>query len=191
MSCIPGFIRFLVLSLLLTDAGMAQKAGWDSRLAETFSGRWKEIQKELAELAPKLEQLPGIPIDDQGGTGGYADNFSSAIPTGNTRFAVEVRWPANATVDLVALVPARRYDAKGLDAQYGLPEAFTVELIDSKGEVIRRVAKERNTRENPARKGHPFVYQVSPPTPAAGMRISADRLNPEYSDDSLFVHAWA
>ena len=64
---------------------------------------------------------------------------------------------------MVALVPTRRYDAKGLDAQYGMPDAFTVELIDAKGEVVARVARERNARSNPVRRGHPFVYQVSPP----------------------------
>ena len=171
--------------------GISAEAGWDSRLAETFSGRWKEIQKELAELNPKLEKLPGIPIDDQGGTGGYAGNYRFATPPENSRFAVEVRWTASAVVDMVALVPARRYDAKGLDAQYGLPEVFTVELIDAKGEVVKRVAKERNTSGNPVRNGHPFVYQVSPPVAAAGLRISADRMHPDYTDAALFVHSWA
>ncbi|MES2438579.1 MAG: histidine kinase [Verrucomicrobiota bacterium] len=191
MSRLLGFIRFLALSLLAADVVIAADGGWDRQLAETFSGRWKTIQKELAALAPMLEQLPGIPLDDQGGTGGYADNHPQAAPDKNSRFAVEIRWPAEAMIDLVSLVPTRRYDAKGLDAQYGLPEAFTVELIDAKGEVIRRVGHESDTRENPVRRGHPFVYHVTPPVSAAGMRISADKLNPDYEGEGVFVHAWA
>ncbi|MEO7099518.1 MAG: histidine kinase [Luteolibacter sp.] len=191
MSCIPGFIRFLILTILVAEVGVAAEAGWDSRLAEMFSKRWKQTQKELAQLTPRLEKMPGIPIDDQGGTGGYASIYQFPSPPANSRFAVDVLWQTNATVDLVALVPARRYDAKGLDAQYGLPRAFTVELIDSKGEVIRRIAQERDTRANPVRNGHPFVYQVSPPIAAAGLRISAEQLNPDYEGEGAFVHAWA
>lgn len=188
MSCISGFIRSLALAFLIADVRAAGEPGWDSRLAEKYSGRWKEIQKELAELAPKLEKLPEIPIDDQGGTGGYASNCAV---TENSRFAVEARWKADASVDMVALVPARRYDAKGLDAQYGLPQAFTVELIDAQGQVVRTVAHETDTADNPVRRGHPFVYQISPPVIAAGLRISADRLNPAYQVDGSFVYAWA
>lgn len=164
---------------------------WDERLAGAFSGRLKEIEKELAGLAPKLELLPGIPIDDQGGSGGYAGVYLSATPTKDSKCAVEVRWANSAVVDLVALVPARRYDAKGLDAQYGLPAAFTVELINAAGEVVGKVGQERNTRGNPVRKGHPFVYQVSPPVQAAGVRIIGDRLNPDTEGDGTFMQAGA
>ncbi len=190
MSCLAGFPRFFAVFLGFVKIAGAQEAGWDERLAANFSGRLKEIEIELAGLAPQLEELPGIPIENQGGSGGYAGIYSLAVPEGNTRYAVEVRWTYNAVVDLVALVPARRYDANGLDAQYGLPDAFTVELINADGEVVRRVARELSTLENPVRKGHPFVYQVSPPVDAAGMRISGDRLNPD-SDKKGFVHAWA
>jgi signal transduction histidine kinase len=41
------------------------------------------------------------------------------------------------------------------------------------------------------RKGHPFVYQVSPPLAAAGLRISADLLHPDDEGEGSFVHAWA
>ncbi len=151
----------------------------------------KEIEKELAGLAPRLERLPRIPIDDQGGSGGYAGVYLSAVPAADSKCAVEVRWANSAVVDLVALVPARRYDAKGLDAQYGLPAAFTVELINTAGEVVGRVARERDTRTIPMRKGHPFVYQVSPPVAAAGVRITGDRLNPDSEGDGAFMQAGA
>lgn len=186
-----GFLRIACIPAFLTTLSAAEETSWDSRLAETFSGRWKEIRKELAGLAPKLEKLPGIPIDDQGGTGGYACNHGSAEPTEKPGFAVEVIWPESREIDLVALVPARRYDAKGLDAQYGLPEAFSVELLDAEGTVLRQVALEPRTKANPARNGHPFVYQVSPPVAAAGLRISALRLTPSTEEENTFVHAWA
>ena len=191
MSCIFGFVRCLAVAGLLVEARAADESGWDSRLAEKYSRRWTEIQNEVTGLTPQLAKLPEIPIDDQGGSGGFASNHPTATPVGNSSFAVEVRWATAATVDLVALIPARRYDAKGLDAQYGLPQTFRVELINAKSEVVREVARETNTSEDPVRHGHPFVYQVSPPVAAMGLRISAERLNPNHEEEGLFVHAWA
>ena len=190
MSCFTGVAKVLAISFLVAEIAVAEEP-WDERLAGAFSGRLKEIEKELAGLAPKLERLPGIPIDDQGGSGGYAGVYLFATPTKDSKCAVEVRWASSAVVDLVALVPARRYDAKGLDAQYGLPAAFTVELINAVGEVVGKVGQERNTRGNPVRKGHPFVYQVSPPVQAAGVRITGDRLNPDTEGDGTFMQAGA
>ena len=186
-----GFTGFLMLSLSLIPLARGGETGWDGRLAGAFSGRLTEIQTALTTLDPKLKALPEIPIDDQGGTGGYASNYAKATPGREAPCAVEIRWPKSAVVDLVALVPARRYDANGLDAQYGIPDRFTVELIDADGTVLRCIAQERNVRAHPVRRGHPFVYQVSPPIPAAGLRISAGMLNPDAEGDTVFVHAWA
>jgi len=186
-----GLLRLLAVSALLVVPGRAAEAAWDARLAGSFSGRLKEIEKELADLVPRLEVLPGIPIDDQGGTGGFASIHPHAVPVAGSQYAVEIRWPAMAMVDLVALVPARRYDARGLDAQYGMPDAFRVELINAKGEVLACVAREWNVTGNPVRKGHPFVYQVWPAVEAAGLRISAERLQPNPDGEENFVHAWA
>lgn len=165
--------------------------GWDEKLAELFSKRLREIRPELAGLEPKIGKLPKIPLDDQGGTGGYSGIYPSAVPPDGQRFAVEIHWEKPATVDMVALVPARRYDASGLDAQYGVPEDFVVELIDADGAVVRKVAGERDTIDDPVRRGHPFVYNVSPPVEAAGLRVSALRLSPDYEGEATFVHAWA
>ncbi|MES2475892.1 MAG: histidine kinase [Verrucomicrobiota bacterium] len=175
--------------LALTHA--SAQTGWDEKLAERFSPRLREIHAELAGLGPDLAKLPGIPIDDQGGTGGYAGLYPAEIPPDGTRFAVEVRWSKKAAVDLVALVPARRYDAEGLDARYGVPDDFTVELIDDDGKVVGRVADERRTTADPVRGGHPFVYQVVPPVEASGLRISASRLDPSHEEEGAFVQAWA
>ena len=191
MNCRQGFLKFAVICLLILETGMAEESAWDERLAAAFSSRLKETEKELADLAPGLEGLPRIPIDDQGGTGGYASIYPAAVPTGDGQCAVEIRWPETAPVDMVALVPARRYDAKGLDAQYGLPDSFTVELLDADGAVVGLVAREPNARENPVREGLPFVYQVSPPVEAAGLRISANLLHPDSENEGSFVHAWA
>jgi signal transduction histidine kinase len=191
MSGVLGFIQAFTLAVLVADAGAADEPGWDGRLAQKCSGRWSVIQRELAEISPQLEKLPHIPIADQGGTGGHASNHSEALPTGDSRYAFDIHWPKEAAVDLVALVPARRYDAKGLDPQYGMPQAFTVELIDAKGAVIQCVGKEADTHKNLMRRGHPFVYHLPLAVQAAGLRISADRLNSDYQEEGVFVHAWA
>jgi len=187
MPILPGWFA---VSLLLVGAADAGDPGWDERLARAVSDRLRKIDRELAELTPQLEDLPNVPINDQGGTGGFA-SIQGTGPVGDARCAVEVRWPAKALVDLVALVPARRYDAKGLDAQYGMPDAFTVELIDEAGKVLGCVAREHNARAHPVRRGHPFVYPVSPPIEAAGLRIAATRLHPDSDSERSFVHAWA
>lgn len=181
----------LATLFLNTLAGFAQDETWDARLAYGLSGRLREIERELKEIQPKLEELPKIPIDDQGGTGGYADNYTTETPAPGSRFAVEVRWEQMSPVEMLALVPTRRYDAKGLDAQYGLPDAFTVELIGENGEILQTIAREKNVRSNPVRKGHPFIYQVSPPVAAMGFRISADKLVASQDESGEFVHAWA
>ncbi len=191
MGLISRFTGFSAIFVLFSLPGHAGEIAWDERLARAVSGRLKEIGNEVATLSPQLAQYPGIPIDDQGGTGGFASIHPAATPEKDTRFAVEVRWSTTATVDLVALVPARRYDAKGLKAHYGMPDSFTVELIGSDGMVVGQVASEGNSRANPVRRGHPFVYQVSPPVVAAGLRISAGRLQADPEGEGNFVHAWS
>ena len=191
MSCPAGFPRVLALFLLLSCTGNAGEIAWEERLARAFSWRLKEIETEVANLTPQLQRLPGIPIDDQGGTGGFASIHATAVPEKGEQHAIEVMWSLPAMVDLVALVPARRYDAKGLEAHYGMPDQFTVELIDAQGKVVRAVAKEYDARSHPVRRGHPFVYQVSPPVAAAGLRISAERLQADTEAEGNYVHAWA
>jgi signal transduction histidine kinase len=191
MKCFAGSPWIFAVLLIVPAGSRAAETTWDERLAGTFSGRLKEIESELTSLTPKLAALPNLPIDDQGGTGGYAGIYASATPPAGTRAAVEVRWKESSRIDLVSLIPARRYDAKGLDAQYGMPDAFTVELIDAEGRVVKQVARETNTGKNQVRNGHPFVYQVSPAVEAAGIRISGDKLNPDSEGEGTFVHAWS
>ena len=168
---ITGICAVIALAM---PAMIAAEPAWEDRLAGTFSGRLKEIRREVVELTEKLDELPGIPIDDQGGTGGFSSTHSLAAPQRGKLHAVEIDWKEPAMVDLVALVPARRYDARGLDAHFGMPDRFTVELMDAEGKSIRVLANERNARAHPVRRGPPFGYRVSPPWAAAGMRVIAE-----------------
>jgi len=170
---------------------MASAAEWDERLAWRFSARIREIQREVERLVPELEKLPNVPIDDQGGTGGFASVHPHASPQ-EAPYWIELGWDGGPhPVDMLALVPARRYDARGLDAHYGLPDEFTVELIDADGKPVATIAEEHGARNHPVRRGHPFLYQIDPPVEASGVRVSA-RLLPKGDDgDGGHVHAWA
>ena len=187
MRCLPRLIACSLWPACL----LADENSWDLKLAYALSPRLREIENQLAASAPGLEGLPDIPVADHGGTGGCAAIHSSAAPLPGARHAFEVRWPQQTTVDLLALVPARRYDARGLDPQYGLPDAFTVELIDADGQTVASVATERGVRSRPVRHGHPFVYPLTAPVEAAGMRVSAEQLPADFEDAGTFVHAWA
>lgn len=184
-------MRIAAFCACLVASAAAADSGWDEWLARNISMRLQAIESELGQLRPKLNGLPEIPIADQGGTGGWAGVHDSASPASGKRHAVEILWKEDAMVDWVAVVPARRYDARGLDAQYGMPDSFTVELIDAAGKAVAVVARERDTRSHPVRNGHPFIYQVTPPVSAAGLRISADKLQPDFEDRGSFIHAWA
>lgn len=186
----PVFGIFALVHLLAPVAAGADDT-WDTGLARIFSSRLKQIESELSKSPPDWSKLPAIPINDEGGTGGFAAIHSSPSPPRGARHAVEVRWASQATVDWLALVPARRYDARGLDAQYGMPDAFTVELINEAGDAVAVISREKNTRAHPVRKGHPFIYQVSPPVAASGLRITADVLHPDFEEIENYVHAWA
>ena len=181
------FISMLALSAPPVVAADA----WDESLARALSGRLRAIEAELAGIKPQLDGLPSIPISDQGGTGGWAGEHTAATPPANRLHAVEIKWPHPAVPDWIALVPARRYDARGLDARFGLPEDFTVELIDADGAVVKSLARERTARSHPVRNGHPFVYRIDHPVEAAGLRIVANRLPQDSEASETFVHAWA
>ncbi len=185
-------LRFLLPLILLFSVarGLAEDGTWDVMLARVFSARLREIRDEVEILKPQLGDLPDIPIDDQGGTSGFATLYVTREPQNGGRIAVEVMWGKQESVDCLALVPARRYNEKGLEALYGLPEQFSVELLDEEGSVIAKVAQERECLSHPVRKGYPFFYQIEP-VKAAGLRISAERLQASGDGEESFVHAWA
>ncbi|MCW1883858.1 histidine kinase [Luteolibacter flavescens] len=180
-----------LLLLLAAPAAMGVEASWEHQLARRFSPRWAAIGKEAGEIREELPRLPAVPVADQGGTGGFASLHPAAEPAAAGGFSLVLDFPEAKPVDLVALVPARRYGVEGLESQFGLPDGFSVELLDASGAVIRSVVREDGLWANPVRAGQPFVYPVDPPVEAAGVRISASRLrlDPDVSDS--YVHAWA
>ncbi|RYD72431.1 MAG: hypothetical protein EOP84_23175, partial [Verrucomicrobiaceae bacterium] len=166
-------------------------ASWEYELAHRFSPRLTSIENESAAVAAELPQLPVVPVADQGGTGGFASLHPASSPATTGEFAVVLSFPAKKPVDLVALVPARRYGVQGLESQFGMPDGFTVELLDAGGAVVRTVVTENGLWSDPVRAGHPFVYQVEPPVEAAGLRISASQLRLDSDVSDSYVHAWA
>lgn len=182
----------LPLLCCLIPAGLrGQEAGWDERLAHAISGRLAEVERELEDIGKQLPALPTVPVGDQGGTGGFAILPLQERPEKEGGIAVELRLPDAGMIDLVALVPSRRYGVGGLESQFGMPDAFTVDLLDREGKAIARIADERDLWADPVRAGHPFVYPVSPPVEAAGLRISAGRLRLDSDVSESFVYAWA
>ena len=180
-----------LLSLLVPGALSAQGSGWDERLARAFSGRLGGIEGELAAIRAELPDLPLVPVADQGGTGGFASLHPRAEPSRPGEYAVELILAEPGKVDRVALVPSRRYGVGGLEPQFGMPDAFTVDLLDAGGNAVARIADERDLWADPVRAGHPFVYRVDPPVAAAGLRISAGRLRLDSDISDSYVHAWA
>jgi signal transduction histidine kinase len=183
----------LVLLILWLAPGVLRgdEADWDYRLARQFSPRLAEVERELGTILADLPGLPAVPVADQGGTGGFASLHGRAEPSQEGEFSVSLRFASPGLVDLLALVPARRYGVQGLEPQFGMPDSFSVDLLDAAGAPIARIADENALWADPVRAGHPFVFAVSPPVEASGMRISARRLklDPDVSDS--FVHAWA
>lgn len=165
-------------------AAAAGAAEWEERLARKFSGRLDGIDRELARIATELEGLPTLPLDDQGGTGGFASLHAEE----RGEFPIELHWKQPAGVSLIALVPARRYEIDGLNQQYGMPDDFRVELIDPAGAVVAVVAEVAAAWRHPVRTGHPFVFEIDPAVEAGGLRIVARRLR---RDGERFVHAWS
>jgi signal transduction histidine kinase len=184
--------RWIPLLTLLIPGGLwAQGSGWEERLARAFSGRLGEVDRELAAIRAELPGLPLVPVADQGGTGGFASLHPRAEPSRPGEYAVEIRGAVPAKVDRVALVPSRRYGVGGLEPQFGMPDAFAVDLLDAEGKAVARIADERDLWADPVRAGHPFVYRVEPPVTAAGLRISAGRLRLDSDISDSYVHAWA
>jgi len=180
-----------LLALLIPGALRAQGPEWDERLARALSGRLGGIERELAAIRTELPELPGVPVADQGGTGGFASLHPRAEPSRPGEYAVELLGTMSGKVDRVALVPARRYGVGGLEPQFGLPDAFTVDLLDADGKAVARIADERGLWADPVRAGHPFVYRVDPPVAAAGLRVAAGRLRLDSDISDSYVHAWA
>jgi signal transduction histidine kinase len=186
----PRWFLLLVPGLFSAPA-RGDEASWDYRLARALSGRLAEVERELATIRDELPTLPAVPVADQGGTSGFAIVPTQERPAADGGIAVEIRLPEAGSIDLVALVPSRRYGVGGLEAQFGMPDEFTVDLLGPDGRTLARIADERALWADPVRAGHPFLFPVAPPVEAVAVRISAGRvrLDPDVSES--FVYAWA
>ena len=176
--------------LALALPAVAQQAGWDERLARTLSSRLADIDAELEAVERELPGLPGLPLDDQGGTGGFA-TLHPQSDANDAGHAVELTFVAEAKVDMVALVPSRRYELDGLNPQFGMPDSFVIDLLDADGKPVAQIASESALWSDPVRQGHPFVYELPSPVSAAGMRIVSGRLPLDSDVSDSYVHAWA
>lgn len=181
----------LVFAGFFLPGAMGAEGGWEERLARVFSSRIPAVEVELAGIEKELPGLPGVTVADQGGTGGFARFYTKGVPAREGEFAVELKFVEEGLVDGVALVPARRYGVGGLEAEFGVPDAFRVELVDGEGKVVALVAEERGVWGDPVRAGHPFVFGVSPAVRAAGLRVTALRLRRDPDVEENFPHAWA
>ncbi len=190
MKCRPCWLSALAALPLLT--GQVRAADWEHGLARSVSPRLVAIETELKGLTAELPGLPEVTKLDLGGTGGFANRYDTAQPPKGSEFSVSLGFAAPGEVDLVVLVPARRYGADGLEPQYGLPDAFTVDLYDERGESVARIASLTNVWADPVRAGHPFIFSVQPPVHAAGMKISATKLGLDSEvAENHYAQAWA
>ena len=183
MTAFPGMTHRLrnitTLLWLVSWLGVpaAELSDWGESLAARFSGNWRKAREEKASLEAALLRLPVIPVKDFGGPAGFRNERDTGPnhPFYNDRW-LQVRWGKEETVDLVCLVPARKFDERGLDPNFELPEDFRVMLVDAQGKTLKFLAHEHNTRSDPVRKGHPFCYRVDPPLRCSGIRIEPTRM---------------
>ncbi|GAA5483820.1 sensor histidine kinase [Haloferula sargassicola] len=180
--------------LILIAAGLLAPAAaqdpWGERLASVFSSRLGEIRQEVARLEAATEGLPRVPIDDQGGSGGFATQHPRELPDDQDRHAVEIRWGSLAAVDEVVLVPARRYDAQGLEPQFGMPDSVRVVGLGDDGNE-QLLGECSGLWAEPVRAGHPIRFTLLQPVPASGVRIEAGRLPADPDEGSKFILAWS
>ncbi len=184
-------MKTLVVWVVLAAAPLvgAAEEDWGSRLAGWFSGRLDEIHIEVVEVEASMVGLPRVPIDDQGGSGGFASLHPSEFPTGADAHAVELRWGEVVPIDEVALIPARRYDAQGLEAQFGMPDSFQAFALNGTEEVL--LGEVSGLWSDPVLAGHPIFLKQDSVVFADGIKIRAGRLPSDPYEGSSFVHAWA
>jgi len=162
--------RWLTALLLLASAAPAlAQTTLSEKLVTRYSSRWNEIQGELSYIAAELETLPGIPLADLGGTGGMVSY--TWYQNQNDELDVFVRWDKAAAIDLVVLVPARKFSSDGLEPEFGLPNFIEIELLDGNDNPVHSVAREHAASARPIKKGFPFVYSLPTPVQAHGARI--------------------
>ena len=176
---------------MMAQPGLSEETSWDYRVAHALSTRLSEVETELRSVEEERPGLPGLPLDDQGGTGGFASLHSQSDPSTDGEHAITLTFAKEVMVDLVGLVPSRRYELDGLNPQFGMPDDFVIELLDGEGKSVARIAEEKNLWADPVRAGHPFVYALAEPVAASAMTIVAGALPLDSDVSDSYVHAWA
>lgn len=166
--------QYSVLMFMLLLQALNARASLPEDLVSRFSSRWSEIQSELHRIDRELSLLPDIPLSDLGGTGGLISYLYHT--TQDDEKNVFVHWDTPAPIDMVALVPARKFSATGLDTEFGLANFIEIELLDSNDQPVYTVARETAAAERTIRKGFPFVYTLSSPVEASGIRLRCRKL---------------
>jgi signal transduction histidine kinase len=197
MTAFPGKTpRLLGLTLLwlvsCLCAPAAEPSDWADALASRFSGNWRKARDEKASLEAQLVGLPVMSVKDFGGPAGFRSERKTGPnhPVYSDRW-LQVQWGKTEAVDLLCLVPARKYDERGLDPNFELPEDFRVLLVDEQGKTLKVIAEEHNTRSDPVRHGHPFCYRVDPPLRCSGIRIEATRMYEDKTRPEIaYLMAW-
>ncbi len=183
-------ISLLLFHAFLSDGALAIGDEW---LLERFSSRWTAIRKEMVDLESRLNELPSVTVEDFGGMRGFRSKLMQPDAVSEIHpLDIFVRWDTPQAIDMIVLVPARNYDDGGLDAQFGLPDDFSVELLNADGTVVRHVARERAVWSHPVRNGHPFVYALEEPVVASGVRLRSYRLHAHVDRSDFRMRlAWA
>jgi signal transduction histidine kinase len=146
-------------------------------IASRLSPEWRALATEVRTLDAALVHLPGIPVEDLGGTRPFLRVFKRPDTMDDLRvdFTIRLTWSEARPVDFVALVPARKIDTLGLDPNYGFPEDFTVSLIPPDG-ALKQLASFSAMSANPSHRGHPVIARTPAHPLARGIEIHITRV---------------
>jgi len=158
---------------------VASFARAEDTFASLFSTEWKSLQSEMHATDARLKRLPGIPADDLGTNRAFLRVFSpqQTNPDREVDFVIRILWQEPQTVDLIALVPARKSHRTGIDFNYGFPEDFEVSLLRP-DKSTERIATFRDMSRHPALNGHPVVARPTLPLKSIGVEVRVTRTRP-------------
>lgn len=177
---VPGKLSRIRPSVVWFLLALVSPVSGESFLAHQFSRRLQVLEARNEVIADKLSQLPSIPQDDSGGMETYAKYYPT-VGAGadlSVNSCIRFMWPDSAKVDLVALVPARKFTPTGLDPEYGFPNDYSLTLLDADGSPIHAVACEESTAASPVARGGPYLYPLASPIEAHGLELKITRLRP-------------
>lgn len=145
-------------------------------LASRFSGEWRSLHAEVSVIENQLAGLPDIRYRYEVGIRSFLRFFlnTEAVLESGIDMTIRLEFPEPRMVDLVALVPAHKLEALGLDPNYGFPEDFTVSLIGP-DETRHLIASYRSTSDHPVHRGHPIVARAAGSPLATGLEIHITR----------------